>query len=411
MSLLQPFGILNLQQTMKDTNNINTPRAANYATNSKIHKGDDDGSFKVVSHRRTNNTARTRKHTDSTGDIKVVDATMMKMFQTFHKDLLPIMERIFNDPRNQENVSVQRWQQALKGKPKIITVTTFRTISKLLKISDIMQYKNFILSMPDIDTYVTVLDDSSGKQKFKYQLQEVTDYDNVPNTITEDKDYLGDSIPSKEAKSSDGNGTNSKTTNKSINNVQDLLIDDTWKTCYGTSGVLSDMLTAFWPAIQFYIDQNPMHDHAVQWKQWIHRENLHAGTDLNHLKKTLGITTMDQIYVFLRDSPAINSVFELRWDHEICYRQRLNSNDTLHTIACDYPVTPIRNNDDSDTESDMKTPALIYWHVQDMNGEQISVENNVEFEILHKCIYDTIDTWSYADNAQSHPQWLTWKKW
>jgi hypothetical protein len=60
--------------------------------------------------------------------------------------------------------------QVQKGKPKIARVTTFRTISKLLQQSDIREYKDFFLNLPDIVTHNTFMDDNSGITSESYAI-------------------------------------------------------------------------------------------------------------------------------------------------------------------------------------------------------------------------------------------------
>jgi len=89
---------------------------------------------------------------------------------------------------------------------------------------------------------------------------------------------LNESVHSKETQSYDG--TTSITTNKSGTVAEDM-DDARWSMCYGTSTDLSQMLTTFWPTILEFIDNNPNHDHAVQWQQWIDDGELSTSTELN----------------------------------------------------------------------------------------------------------------------------------
>lgn len=126
---------------------------ANLTVHSKMDGNDDESSFQVVSHHCMSNAARMRVHTSpdklsQNVSMKLLDASMMKMFQPFHEEILPIIEKIVTNPKNQGNAFVQHWHLVQKGRPKITNVTTFRTISKLFQSSDIKDYKDFVLKLP-----------------------------------------------------------------------------------------------------------------------------------------------------------------------------------------------------------------------------------------------------------------------
>jgi hypothetical protein len=59
---------------------------------------------------------------------------------------------------------------------------------------------------------------------------------------------------------------------------------------------------------------------------------------------------------------------------------------------------------------DVTKPHLIYWSVLDMVAGSVPSDNTTEFEIFHKGLYDTIETWTTTSEAQTHTQWLKWKK-
>jgi hypothetical protein len=123
---------------------------------------------------------------------------------------------------------------------------------------------------------VTFCDDNSNALKFHYQIHMAK-----PQNTPADSEKEYSSPQSKDTHSLDG--TNSITTNKS-NTVIESAEDERWHMCYGTSSDLTEMITAFWPNIQQFIDQHSMHDHAIQWQQWIQQDHLHKGSDLNQLK-------------------------------------------------------------------------------------------------------------------------------
>lgn len=134
-----------------------------------------------------------------------------------------------------------------------MNVTTFRT-NRNFQLSDVREYKDFVLKLPDIGSHVTFMEDNNGHSRFWYQLQVKNNPEKVTHVIIYDNGH-----------DETYDDTTSITTSKSTN-VQDLIDGDNWNTCNGTSNDLSKMLNAFWPTIECYINHNPMHDRALQWK-------------------------------------------------------------------------------------------------------------------------------------------------
>jgi hypothetical protein len=78
------------------------------------------------------------------------------------------------------------------------------------------------------------------------------------------------------------------------------------------------MLAMFWPSIQRFIDENRDHEHARQWSTWM-EQGLTKTSDLGFVKQILHTDTLDQLFVFFRDSPALVDTFDIVWDHKINY--------------------------------------------------------------------------------------------
>ncbi len=98
---------------------------------------------------------------------------------------------------------------------------------------------------------------------------------------------------------------------------------------------------------------------------------------------------MDQLYIYLRDFPAIYSSFELKWDHKICYHSILPTSVTLS----------------GHKDEGMGQSCQEYWHVHDITID------NPKFEILHKCFNEAIEQLMTNADAQDSPLFLLWKKW
>jgi hypothetical protein len=366
-----------------NTNN-NTPKTANLP--SKAHSDDtqEDGSFTMVSYRRSSNTstraAHARNKKDKTLAANSLPGTLtmalLTQFKTFQQDIFPIIETITNDPTYKNHPTIKEWLAA-KMAHRISSNSTFRFVSKSLGFQDLNNYRTFIEKLPNIKSYLT-FHTGIGKTSFKYEIHHTRDLVNNQNPATN----IEDTPPAATSESKETTNDNDSIATKNTN-VDDHT-DTTWHTCYGTQTDLSDMLSVFWPVIQDYIHQNPNHDHAQQWQQWITVDGLNVNTELQQLKRILQVNTMDQLFIILRDSPAINTKFDLHWNHKICYRLKHDS--------LDKNLLPETKHD---------TPG--HTHVTTMNDD--------EFSILHKIIYELISEWTLLDIAKSHEHWLQWKKW
>jgi len=153
------------------------------------------------------------------------------------------------------------------------------------------------------------------------------------------------------------------TTNEVIpdSTISHTLLDNTPKgtliTCYSNDTDFQIMFKLFWPTIQQFIINNPDHDndHSMQWKSWM-AQGLDPINDLATPKQILGTTTLDQMYLFFRDSPALVVSFDITWDLKIHYRLRVSMVQE-HNVQ-----TPIQVNQTSaGAETDrFKTPVTIH---------------------------------------------------
>jgi hypothetical protein len=104
-------------------------------------------------------------------------------------------------------------------------------------------------------------------------------------------------------------------------NLHFVASDQAYATCYNNTMDFTLMMYEFRPAIQDYIHDYPHHEHSKQWCLWV-EAGLNPETDLAKVKQITGLHTLDQIYLFLRDSPALQPFFDIVWDHKINYCQK-----------------------------------------------------------------------------------------
>lgn len=394
----------------KTTANNPTPKASNFS--SSLNKTKDDNSFTLVSYRKSNGGMATRASRAKTnadngnGNDKMMIASMSN-FTKLQQDIFPIIELIARDSKNKDNSLVQTWMQAQTGPNKMTATSNFRCVSKALGLKDLLSYRQFLEALPNIKAHVIFTDNETTHAGFKYSF--------IPNA-TIDQNILHDD-PQKKMTSTDNtnddtlnfqqepsttmhdnesiDGTDSITTKRSIIGKENI-DDNTWTSCYGTPTDLHDMMTTFWPSIEQFIANNPNHDHSIQWQQWITQDNLNVNTELNEFKEIFGVDSLDQLYIILRDSPAINMHHELTWDHKICYRS--------NSAAPHIPISPAGTNDSQTTDAsdNLDHKYFIIHSVADTDPE---------FGILHKKLYELVKTWAETNEAKCHQHWMQWIKW
>ena len=247
-------------------------------------------------------------------------------FSAFQKIIFPIISNKMATMDNPRDKFYVQWQQVQSGPNAVTENSTFRNVTKAFNVQDLQAYCTFIESCPKINEYVTFCTDLKSKTGFHVKVHK----DIEPGTCLTESigELLTDDVMSKSGKSTKLNGNEEDPTNletetlttlsgdneQGATNV-DMEPDNVFEICYGK------MLQTFWPSITAFIESHPEHDHSKQWKNWIN-SGLNYAMDLAHFKMLLGTESLDQIFLFLRDSPAINQDFELVWNHKINYRTR-----------------------------------------------------------------------------------------
>jgi hypothetical protein len=93
-----------------------------------------------------------------------------------------------------------------------------------------------------------------------------------------------------------------------------------YKVCYSSDSDIQALLQELWPSVVHYIETHPDHQHSIQWKTWM-SQGLPVTSSLGQVKKIMGIETIAQLYLILRDSEAVNTYSHINWDHEIQYKK------------------------------------------------------------------------------------------
>jgi hypothetical protein len=168
-------------------------------------------------------------------------------------------------------------------------------------------------------------------------------------------------------------------------------INQDFKVCYGNNEDFHEMMTEFWPCIHEFMENESNHEHTKQWSRWI-AQGLTSGTNLSVVKSLMGIETFDQFYLFLRDSPALNTYYDISWDHKIIYQKK------------SHPIPTPEYNDRPTPKNTSTDPARIY-HIRVLS------DDDMDFCIFHKRVYTEITAWHNGEQATTDLKWMQWRKW
>jgi len=113
-------------------------------------------------------------------------------------------------------------------------------------------------------------------------------------------------------------------------------------------------------------------------------------TDLGAAKCIIGIDTLDQLYLILRDSPALAEYYDISWNHKIIYQAKQIE---------DTQVTQMQ------TKSHKDGDGVITYTVSTVT------DDDMEFRVLHKLAVEAINKWAAGTAAKPDGKWMQWRKW
>jgi len=377
---------------------------------------------------------RTRSSSNKNGVLVTIST-----FGAFHYRIYPLIQGIVSRYKALDNPFIRQWQKiTTQNSFKVTESSSLRTVSKALGINDmdLNGYRNFIESCPTIEEYVTITDATVSNgfiyyihpQHNKYgevvkqqgtlgrhtsptmlsdntnQLMTTTVNHTTPSLTSETQQDAIDTEPDDidnepdddEIKDPVATTITDEATETTVTTVGTTLTvpktsDDfvsglgqpseyNLATCYNTTVDFTEMMHVFWPTIQAFLQHNPLHEHSKQWNMWI-AAGYTPNTDIAQAKRIMGLPTLDRIYLFLRDSPALQDVFHITWDHKIQYRQK------------DILETPTRNN--MHKSDKYKSGIIDFTHLNDT------------FPPFHQCVFDLLQT----SNDMPLYQCDTWHGW
>jgi hypothetical protein len=400
-------------------NNLNNPTTTSASASiSSLTTMADESAFTLVSYGKKTRASAVQENTKQSS-VEIAEKDMQTVsawrFKEFQQQLFPVIQDLIAECSNQDHPFVQRWIHATSGSSKITRDSTFRAVADALNLKDIHDYRCFLLTAPNVDRYITfgkntrsttvqyiIRQRSRSKsptalstQQLIDSVQHLVDSSSVTTTLdTQSKTDDNTTSPHID-------GSKDDPQRLTVNDPEDVdgdslaSVNHSYKVCYGNKDDFADMMTTFWPLIQHFMEREPEHDHTKQWGRWM-QQGLTSETELSNVKTIMGIETFDQLFLFLRDSPALHPFYDISWDHKIIYQKRKELDSPLG-ISMEH--------------THISVPTTSTSAVNRVYQVRMVTDNDMEFCIFHKRVYTEITAWHNSKNAASDLKWMQWRKW
>jgi hypothetical protein len=373
----------NLQKTPKATNVVKE-RKGNENLDDNTNKSSDGASFTIVTYGRKPR---------ATSKLQFTEVTKTK-FQAFQRIIFPIVEKILDENKTLDTHFACQWK-ALCVNNKVDATTSYRSAQKAIKFNQLPEYRTLLEALPGIQNYIIFRNDRLNPDGFYYALPDSTQ---EPLVISEEQKKASSNNHNKD-KLEELEQYDDTKDNETIASVP-----NTKKYCYGTDLDIKTMFTDLWPYIQDYRDRHPTSSHSKQWLAWMER-GLSSKSPLTQVKAIMRIDTVAQLYLTLRDFPAVNVHYDIKWDHKIEYQLKPMETDTVQIKEEKTDTGHIKNDDGIKTQ--IKNDAM---QLNPTYKVRAVSNQDEEFKVFHKLIYDEISQWASKPETHQHPLRMQWTK-
>jgi hypothetical protein len=384
----------------------NTPKVTNVATATTGDVIEDDGKSDKLSDGASFTLVSNGRKPRATPKLAYMAVTKAK-YGAFHQAIFPVVEKIIHEQKTLDTHFARQWK-ALRTSNKIGPNTSYRNLQKVLRFDSLKDFRVMLESLPGMKNHVMFREDRLNPEGFYYAICE----ENQEKSEDQQHDKLQDLPQDNPVSVTDPTLVTPVLDKTTFNpNPKDFEPDEDTiasaphakKICYGGDNDIKEMLSILWPYIQDYIGKHGDTSHAKQWISWIDN-GLSIKSPLTQVKAIMGIETVAQLYLILRYSPAINPHYDITWDHKIEYQLKpLNAENEEKAVAKSETSTSGHLGDTVKLEQD--NILKVTYKVRELTN------NDEEFKVFHKLIYDAIAGWAAKQETHQHPLWMQWTKW
>ncbi len=137
----------------------NTPKKGNsmrrvISPKGRDNKSSDEASFTLVSYQRGTPARINKPHEVSQMAKNSFQEVTKGKFHVFQKDIYPFIGKILEENSDFKTTLACNWKSGKQGMLALSENSTFRTVSKILKIKQLQEYRRLIQTLPGIEGYV-----------------------------------------------------------------------------------------------------------------------------------------------------------------------------------------------------------------------------------------------------------------
>jgi hypothetical protein len=377
--------------------------------------------------RSTTTTTTTSNKTDMEFKEEGFTIVTTNNFDTFQALIARIVNSIAKDPKLKDHKFVKNWKTVQINQVNPVNEhSTFRTVSKAFKLSDLKDYSRFLRTCPSIENYVELPEpNKSSGTGFLYRV--------VHNTSE-----------------ISGTGTDVQIGDDELEQNETLMNNEGYMECCGTTTDFMVLLHQVWMIFDKMRQEGVSTDHTKIWQQWIDN-GLNITTTFQNMKTITQFEGLYEFYYFIKECPEIITILDVKWENKILYRFNLHqksdleheqtlstassetvfegeiNNTGITTVVSSTTPNTIRHPNGTTTETAKlmdaglglpKVDASIKseeWdeldtaEVEIYTVSTIDLDTSFEFVLLHSFIHDTIATWTVANVKDPFTQdWLKW---
>lgn len=353
-------------------------------------------------------------------------------FEAFQAAVVQAMNKISQDPKYKDHNMIKTWKAAkINHTHPINEHSTFRTVSKVFKLSDLKDYKQFLVSCPSFSNYIEMKDTKSTTSGFLYRVVHGADTTKPDMTTTQHETEQAGTIRDKRS--------------------NDLSNKDGYMECCGTTTDFMMLLHQVWLIFDKLKKENVETEHTKIWNQWI-EAGLSLKTTFQELKTITSFEGLYELYYYLNSCPEVLKILDVAWDNKILYRLTTNDNAGINPATASStassetyfdgeveqgdptavisPTTPNKQvstgaadeiHEDDALPADLTVPQVDEvipaeeWDLMD-NAEMeayiidtVDLDQSLAFVIFHSVVHDTINKWCMVNAKATFT--MQWRKW